>query len=271
MRSEGGFTAGAEQVIDRELRRRKLTPEEAKRKFTPEWLDKAEAGTVGVITLESGERITAEVVGLNDDGDKLSIKEISPDRPSGKARRHHRSIPFHLISSFEPQPHLMEQWPFSDPCRGRSSRGRFLLMSAIFLSMIVGSLPLYLSLVSRPYGLQEASVITYTLFVVFFTFARTGGGPSGSDLPPFMFTCPAVRPQIPQLLWRHLGFLVALVVLQTAILAARGHLPYWWNTPSKRGETPFDAILMFLCLGLGFAQVFSSRSLLNRAHREFST
>jgi len=40
--------------------------------------------------------------------------------------------------------------------------------------MIVGSIPLFLLLASRPYGLQAASIVTYTLFEVFFTFARTG-------------------------------------------------------------------------------------------------
>jgi hypothetical protein len=48
-------------------------------------------------------------------------------------------------------------------------------------------------------GLQKASIITSTLFEVFFTFARTGGGISGPNVPPFKFTCPAVEPQIPRL------------------------------------------------------------------------
>jgi len=273
LRSEGGFTPEAERVIDRELKRRNLTPEEAKQAFTPEWLDKAEAGTVGVFTLESGERVTAVVVGLNEGGDELSVKVIPPAGSSKNKRWHHIDLPFDQIISFEPQPNLMEQWPYSDSCRGKSSRGRLLLMSAIFLSMIVGGflLTLFAMMTKQPYGLQKTSVVTYTLFVVFFTFAMTGRGLSRGSNPPFMFTCPAVRPQIPRLLWRHLGFLVALVALQTAMLAARSHFPDWWNTPDKKGGTPFELALMFLCLGLGYAQVFSNRSLLNRAHREFST
>ncbi len=180
LRADGGFTPEAEQVLDKELARRNLAVDEAKRYFAPEWLDKADVGTVGVLALESGERITAEVVGLNEEGDRLSVEVISPDSLPQNGLRNHRAIPLHRIVSFDPQPHLMEQWPFSDPCRGSAfSPSRFILMTTIFPCLIVGSIPLFLLLASRPYGLQEASIITYTLFEVFFTFARTGtrGGP----------------------------------------------------------------------------------------------
>jgi hypothetical protein len=270
LRAEGGFTAEAEQSLDKEFARRKLTPDEAKRRFAPEWLDKANVGTVGLPSLESGERITAEIVGFDDEETRLSIKVISPDNLPTKTRRGHRAIPLRRIISFEPQPDLMERWPCSDPCRDLSlSNPRFIILTMIFLCMIVGSVPLLLLFASRPWGLQEASIITYTLFEVFLTFARTGtrGGP---DLPPYKFTCPAVKPQILCLLWRHLGFLFALFALQTAMLAARPHLPDWWNVKDSRGGTPFDIALMLLCFGLAWTQVLTNRSLLNRAHREFS-
>jgi hypothetical protein len=270
LRADCGFTEEAEQTLGKELARRNLKSDDAKRYFAPEWLDKADVGTVGILVLNSGERITVEVVGLNEDGDRLSVKVISPDTLPRNPRRNHRAIPLHQIVSFEPQPHLMEHWPFSDPCRyGTFSPPRFALMTTIFLCLVVGSLPLFLLLISRPYGLQEASIITYTLFEVFFTFARRGtrGGP---DRPPFMFTCPAVEQQIPRLLWRHLGFLIALFTLQTTMLAVRQHLPDWWNMQDRKGTTPFDAVLLFLCLGLGWVQMRSNRSLLDRAHQEFS-
>lgn len=270
LRAEGGFTEEAEQKLGKELARRGLTADEAKREYAPEWLDKAQVGTVGVIVLESGERITAEVLGLNEEADRLSVTVISPGNLPRNSRRNHRSIPFRGIVSFEPQPNLMEQWPFSDPCRNRAfSPARFVLMTTIFLCLVVGSIPLFLLWVSWPYGPQVASIITYTLFEVFFTFARTGtrGGP---DLPPYKFTCPAVEPQVPRLLWRHVGFLVALFVLQTSMLTVRPHLPDWWNMPDRKGSTPFDLALLLLCCGLGLVQVFSNRSLLDRAHREFS-
>ena len=269
LRSEGGFTPEAEQTLSRELERRNLTSDEAKRYFAPEWLDKADVGAVGVLVLQSGERITAEVVGLSVDRDRLSVKVIPSDILPRTGRRNRRAIPFHRIVSFEPQPHLMERWPFCDPCRNRAfSPPRFVLLTTIFLCLVVGSLPLFLLLSGRAYGLQEASIIIYTLFEVFFTFARTGsrGGP---DLPPYKFTCPAVEPQIRRLLWLHLGFLFALVPLQTAMLAARTRLPEWWNMQDRKGATPFDAILLLLCFGLAWAEVRNNRSLLERAHREF--
>jgi hypothetical protein len=175
-----------------------------------------------------------------------------------------------------PDPELQHQsraaqpWPHSDPCRDRSfSFGRFVSMAALFLCMTVGSLPLFFLLMKRPYGLQAASAIVYTIFAVFFTFARTGSR-TGKDLPPYMFTCPAVQPQFSRLLGRHLGFLVVLSALQTAALVVRPNLPAWWNIADRKGTTPFDLALMLLCFGLGCAQVFTNRSLLDRAHREFS-
>lgn len=142
-------------------------------------------------------------------------------------------------------------------------------MATIFLCMTVGSIPLFLSLANKAYGLQLASIITYTLFELFFTFARTGtkGGP---DLPPIKFKCPAVRRQLPRLLWRHVGFLFVLCTLQTVMLGARTALPEWWNVQNRKGDSPFDIVLILLCFGLGYAQVFTNRSLLDRAHREFT-
>src|SRR6267142_1388789 len=53
-------------LSDKELARRNLTSDDAKRHFAPDWLDKADVGAVGVFKLEGGERVTAEVVGLNE-------------------------------------------------------------------------------------------------------------------------------------------------------------------------------------------------------------
>jgi len=271
LRAEGGFTGEAEKVLDKELARRNLTSDDAKRHFAPDWLNKAAVGEVGVLNLEGGERVTAEIVRLNEDGDRLFVKVISPDRAVRNGRRNHRTIQLRRIVSFEPQPDLMAQWPFSDPCRDVSlSNPRFIVLTTIFLCLVVGSLPLFLLLASRPWGLQASSFVTYTLFEVFFTFARTGGGISGPNLPPFKFTCPAVEPQIPRLLWRHLCFLLALILVQTAMLAVRPHLPVWWNTQDRKGATLFDGVFFLVCFGLAWTQIRTNRFLLDGAHREFS-
>ena len=270
--AEGGFTAEAEQVLGKELARRKLSFDEAKRHFAPEWLDKADAGALGVLSLANGERITAQIVGLNEEGDRLSVQVIPSEgftRKGLRTHRSHRYIPLHRIASFEPRPHLMEQWPFSDPCRHKSSGPRLLLMSAIFLCMTVGSMLLVVLLKGTTYGLQVTSLVSYTLFVLFFTFATTGNR-GGGNVPGYKFTCPAVEPQIPRLLWRHLICLVALFVLETAVLAVHPHLPDWWNIQDKKGSTPLKIALLLLGIGLEMTQILANKSLLDRAHREFS-
>jgi len=270
--AQGGFTAVAEEIIGEELARRNLTFNQAKRPFAPEWLDKADGGALGALTLTSGEQMIVKIVGLNEKGDRLSVQVIPSegfDQKGHRTRRSHRFIPFQRIASFEPQPQLMEQWPFSDPCRHGSSGPRLLLMSAIFLGMTVGGPLLVVPLRGISHGLQVGSLIDYTLFVLFFTFATTGTR-SGRNVPGYKFTCPAVEPQIPRLLWRHLICLLTAFVLESAALAIHSHLPDWWNVQDRRGSTPFEIALLFLGMALAMTQIKTNKSLLNRAHREFS-
>jgi hypothetical protein len=235
----------------------------------PRWMDKADVGTVAVLTLDHGESLTAEVRNFDDERDELIVDVVSSDRAHPKSSERRRAIPISRVLTFEPRPRAEQPWPYSDPCRGTSfSFARFVLMATLFLCLTVGSLPLFFLLMKRPYGFQGASAIAYTIFAVFFTFARTGTR-TGKDLPPYMFTCPEVQTQVSRLLWRHVGFLVALFALQTLALAIRPNLPDWWNT-DRRG-TPFEIALLFLCFGLGYTQVFTNRRLLDRAHREFSS
>lgn len=91
LRAEGGFTAEAEQVLDKELARRNISPDEMRRYVPPQWPDKAEVGTLGVLTLENGKRITAEVVGLNEEGDQLVVDMISRDSPHRDGHRGDRA------------------------------------------------------------------------------------------------------------------------------------------------------------------------------------
>ena len=59
-------------------------------------------------------------------------------------------------------------------------------------------------------------------------------------------------------------------LLETAALAVHPHLPDWWNIQDKKGSTPFEIALLFLGIGLAMTQILTNKSLLNRAHREFS-
>lgn len=265
--AEGGLTPEAGRSLSRELASRGLACDEAERLFAPKWLDTLDACSIGVIALRDGEQITVEVIGLNDDGDALAVNVISPATHPQNGRRNHRTIPLSEIIAFEPQPTLKRRLSYSDPCLDRTfSPPRFLLMTTIAICSIAGSLAVYDLTEGRPHGLQETSIFAYTSFALFFTFARTGNG-VGPVFPPVKFTCPAVWPQFPRLLLRHLGFLIALIALQTAMLAVRPHLPGWWNSPDLKGHTPFGSVLLLLCTGLGFVQVCSNRTLLKRAHR----
>ena len=236
----------------------------------PQWLNEIDLGTFAVLTLDDGECLTADILRLNAEGDELIVDVVSSNRRRyAKSAQRGRAIPVSRVVSVEPRRRAEQPWPYSDPCRGTSfSFARFVLMATLLLCLTVGSLPLFFLLMKRSYGFQAASGIVYTIFAMFFTFARTGTR-TGKDLPPYMFTCPAVQLQFPRLLWRHLSFLVALFALQTLALAVRPNLPDWWNT-DRRG-TPFEIALLFLCLGLGYAQVFTNRRLLDRAHRKFSS
>jgi len=227
-------------------------------------MEEADLHAVGVLTLDDGERMTAEVVGFVEDSGELEVDVISSNRRHRDGPQAGRAIPVSRILSFEPQPSESQPWPHSDPCRQSSfSPLRFVLMATMLLCLVPGCLILFILLTKRPYGLQLASAITYTIFEVWSTFVATGK----SRL--YSFTCPAVQPQFSLLLLRHLGFLIALFVLQTAALAAYPNLPDWWHVHGK-GGSPFDITLRFMCMGLALVQVFTNRRLLERAHREFS-
>jgi len=135
--------------------------------------------------------------------------------------------------------------------------------------MTVLSTLLVVLLIGTTYGLQVTSLVFYTFFALFFRFATTGSR-GGGNVPGYKFTCPAVEPQIPRLLWRHLICLVRLFVLETAAPAVHPHLPDWWNIQDKKGSTPFEIALLLLGISLAMAQILTNKSLLNRAHREFS-
>lgn len=150
----------------------------------PNGLDKADVGTVGVLTLDHGECLTAEVRDFNDERDELVVDVVSSNRTHPNSSHRSRAIPIRRVVSFEPRPREEQSWPYSDPCRGTSfSLARFVLMAMLFLSWTIGSVPLFFLLMKRPYGAQEASVVAYTIFVAFFTFASTGTR-TGKDIPP---------------------------------------------------------------------------------------
>lgn len=229
-------------------------------------MDKTGLGVIGKFMLDGGEQLTAEIVDFDEETNELVVEPIRAAAAYKRLQRSMRAIAVDTVVSFEPEPRSSHAWPHSDPCWDRSFSGaRFVLMSALFVCLTAGSLALFIAFMDgEPYRLQELSAVSYTIFAVFGTFAALRGA------QPYMFTCPAVRPQIPKLLWRHVGFLIALFLLQTAASAVRPSLPAWWDVPDHKGWRPLEVLVMLLCFGLGFVQVFTNRLVLERAHSEFT-
>jgi hypothetical protein len=230
----------------------------------PDWMDETGIGQIGVFHLERSRRITAEITAYDEDRDELIVNVIASNRVHPSDGEQNYAIPVDHVLSFVPQSRDMQSWPYSDPCRSApSSLGRFLLLTTLFLSATIGSIPLFLTM-QGPWPLQQASVITYTLAVTWLTFSAS------RENPRYLLTCPAVRPQLPRLLLRHFAFLLALMVVETAASAVHPRLTDWWNVRDAKGWTPFEFALLLVCMALGFTQVYTNRSLLKHAHREFS-
>lgn len=237
----------------------------------PQWLDNVDSNTVGVFTLDDGERLTADVLDFNDKRAELNVEVISSNRSSPHARQRHRAIPVDSVISFEPQPRAAQPWPYSDPCRSAPYSGPRFVLTTLFVSVMLVSMLLFAFPPNWPYVIQEVSAIAYTTFIAFFTFASIGTR-TGRTLHPYLFTCPAVRTQFSRLLWRHVLFLAALLVLETLALALHPRLSDWWDTPNSanwRAGTPFENTLLLLCCVLASAQGFTNRRLLDRSHRKF--
>jgi hypothetical protein len=229
----------------------------------PEWLDKTAIGAVGVVTLADGDRLTVELIDFDEERNELILEVIPNERSSSGAALERRSIPIAAIVDFDPEARAKQPWPYSDPCRSYPfSFARFTLMSALLLCLTVGGFVLFLFLANKPYGVQAASAVVYTLFECYATFTSTRER-------RYLFTCPAVRPQLLRLLQRHLGWLALLLILQTALLAVQPRLHDWWNMKDTKGGTPFEVAFLFLCMGFAFTEVYDNRAFLDRSHKEF--
>src|SRR5260370_24171464 len=59
----------------------------------PQWLDEVDVGTVAVLTLDDGECLTADILNLNHECDKLIVDVVSSNRPYTKNHKRSRAIP----------------------------------------------------------------------------------------------------------------------------------------------------------------------------------
>lgn len=233
---------------------------------SPDWLDNTGFGVIGRFTLNDGEHLVAEIFDYNENTNELIVEPISTLEAGSAGKRTVRAIEIDHVLSFDPEPRSSYAWRQSDPCRtGGFYLPRFTVLTILFLSATVGSLVLFVTLMDRtPYRLQELSAASYTLSVAWLTFAAHG------QAARFLFSCPAVKPNLSMLIRRHIGFLLALFLLQTVALSTLPRLPAWWSSIDSRGATPFEILLLLLCFGLGIAEVYTNRSILKHAHSEFA-
>ena|SRR5258708_3331017 len=151
---------------------------------------------------------------------------------------------------------------WQDPCLTRDyiSFPRLVVLTLLFFIML-GSIFSLILLANRPYGIQLTSIVIDTAAVALYTFSR-----NSNNMQPFLLSCPVVRGQFPRLIRRHLGFLAALLIVQTTALKLRPNLPASLTMPRGTDPTLFAVILGVLCASLAVVQVLSNRSLLERAH-----
>lgn len=118
-----------------------------------------------------------------------------------------------------------------------------------------------LAMADLPYGIQLGSFIPYTAFVALGTFSAQRG------MQPYFFECSIVQQKMPQLLRRHCNFLIAVIFLETIALRLTRYMPASWLSKTGKDGSPFAITLCVICLCFASVQVFTNRTLLERAHK----
>jgi len=148
------------------------------------------------------------------------------------------------------------------PCICRDHEPATFDRPALFLPVILimfVSFALLLALTNVPFGVQLGSIVPYTACIFLATFSAQRGQ------QPYFFECSIVHQTLPQLARRHFYFLIAILVLETVAFHLTTHMPSSWLARDRNGS-PFGITLCVLCLCMATVQIFTNRSLLERAH-----
>jgi len=226
-------------------------------------------GYVATLVLDGGETMIARILRIDPDDNTLIVDVLGSNRPYPGSDQRAFAIPLGRILSVTPAPAGLgprRPLPPPDPCRlpVTDMPRRIAFMMLFFLILGPGGAFLFYWLVGKPNGFQWASMIVYSAAVPFLTFTRTRGLKRH-----YLFRCPFVRPQLPQLALRHAGFLAALFILETAAFQYQSRLPAFIINGNVGSMPTFDFILMVLCIALLLVQVLTNRKLLDRAHLEY--
>jgi hypothetical protein len=134
----------------------------------------------------------------------------------------------------------------------------------LILSVAFGSVFAFVALGDRPYGMQWATLISYSAVIFVWTFFRTRGVFTKHSLFALY-----VHEQLPRLLMIHFVYLLAIFLMETWALTIRPTMSGWWLTSSgRRGVPPFDSALMVSGLLTGASQIILNRRILGRAKKE---
>lgn len=153
------------------------------------------------------------------------------------------------------------------PCICRDHKPRNLDRPGLFLPIILlmfASAVFMVVFAEIPLGLQLTTIMPYTAFVFLGTFSAQRG------LQPYFFQCPIVDRVLPRLTQRHLGFLTAILIIETISFYLKRFVPSSWLVAKGKDGSPFELALFLLCICIASAQVLTNRSVLERAHLQES-
>jgi len=138
--------------------------------------------------------------------------------------------------------------------------GKYLWRWTAGMAASIAILLLYILLGDEPFGIQFATLITYTLVVFYYVFLNTRLG-VGFDL-----RSDAVRRRIPHLLAIHLVFLTAIFAIQTAAFALKPKLSNWWLKEGAKHQSPYSEAILVICVIVGMMQILLSRRILKKRY-----
>ena len=152
----------------------------------------------------------------------------------------------------------------SNTAKDKVTVGESLGVYVLLLSLGFGSFLAFIMLENLPYGIQFASMISYSGFVFIYTFFRTRGIDTKHSLADFY-----VQRLLPRLLAIHCGYLAVLFAGESLVFWNRKYLSLWWTTSGdQRGMPPITFLLVLTFGAMAVSEVWLCRSLLSRAKKE---
>jgi hypothetical protein len=136
---------------------------------------------------------------------------------------------------------------------------RTLASGLLVASGLLIILLLYVLLGEKPYRIQIATLIAYSMAIFFFVFMRSRLGHG------FALTSDPVVRSAPRLLLLHLCALTIVFALQTIAFRVGPYLPSWWLHEDARHHSPLDLLLLVFFTVFGVAQAVWFRSMLSKA------